>query len=532
MRTFIMMVMSIFFSGITDDFTDALVRLCGLESKEALTEDVVEEYSYLARHPIDINSASDDRISSTGFFTPFQIASIKDYIMRNGPILSYVELAGITGIGKQMADDLRFFFICGNSGNSLIGPEKKKRFHIEGSMRNTIKSDMIVGSKAKYEAAYGRQLSAGVSIMGNAVKGYMCYNGLKYPIKVVLGSLNVRYGQGLLLWSGFSIGGVSQLSGLSRNPTGINASLASSSIKGVAANCTIGRSSVDACVLSDGGLAVHYGYHTRKGTYATTAMYENGDIGCSLDYKMTIWKITTFGELAVYKGAEGMGTAFLGGAFYNIAYKKRAGVILRYYSDEFAPRYCGSIHSGTKPAGENGVGAAVEYEKVSLVADYSIKDGLSSFRSIEKWLWNKSLDEWELDGELRHTMKYKAKTSYYSNELRAGINASKGALQLCSRIQMLKGEGLSALGYVEGSLISEKSRISARVLCFDARAWADRLYAYSRDVPGAFSVPVYYGRGSEWSLYARYKKIALRLSYTSYQGDKANKWEVKGYVAF
>jgi len=58
-------------------------------------------------------------------------------------------------------------------------------------------------------------------------------------------------------------------------------------------------------------------------------------------------------------------------------------------------------------------------------------------------------------------MKYKAKTSYYSNELRAGINASKGALQLCSRIQMLKGEGLSALGYVEGSLISEKSRISA-----------------------------------------------------------------------
>mgnify|MGYP004507009927 CR=1 FL=1 len=532
MKTFILLLMSMFLFDMTDAFTDALVRLCGLESREALTEDFVEDYSCLARHPLDINSSSEEQLRNTGFFTSFQIASIEDYIKRNGPILSYVELAGITGIGKQMADDLSFFFMCGSSGNSMIGPESKKRLHIEGSMRNTIKADMKVSSKAKYEATYGRQLSAGLSMMDEAVKGYMNYTGIKWPIKIVMGSLNVRYGQGLLLWSGLSIGGVSQLSGFSRNPTGVNVSLASSSVEGVAVNWTIGRSCVDACALYGGGIAVHYGYRTHKGTYAMTAMYEKGNRGYSFDYKVSTWKITSFGELALYKGAQSMGTAFLGGAFYNVAYRRRVGVLLRYYSDNFAPRYCGSIHSGTTAAGEKGVGAAVEYEKVSLVADYSSKYGIASFKSIGKWLWNKSLGEWKLDGELRHTMKYKAKTSYYSNELRVCVNSTKGPLQLCSRLQLLKGRDFSALGYVEGALIYEKSRISARALYFDARTWEDRLYAYSRDVPGCFSVPVYYGKGIEWSFYARYGNMALRLSYTSYQADKANKWEVKGYVAF
>ena len=89
MKTLMVMVLTAALAVGQGDFSASLVRLLGLESVESLSETLVEHYEQMSSHPLDINTSSRAELLSTGFFTPFQVASILDYISDNGPILSF-----------------------------------------------------------------------------------------------------------------------------------------------------------------------------------------------------------------------------------------------------------------------------------------------------------------------------------------------------------------------------------------------------------------------------------------------------------
>ena len=73
------------------------------------------------------------------------------------------------------------------------------------------------------------------------------------------------------------------------------------------------------------------------------------------------------------------------------------------------------------------------------------------------------------------------------------------------------------------------------MVAFKVDNWDDRIYLYDRDIPGAFSVPSYYGRGYYVSCTATYKwrrgkSLNIKASKLEYPGmieRKPGKTELK-----
>jgi hypothetical protein len=77
------------------------------------------------------------------------------------------------------------------------------------------------------------------------------------------------------------------------------------------------------------------------------------------------------------------------------------------------------------------------------------------------------------------------------------------------------------LTYIEGGTKKEKLSAYIRQGFFVVDNWDDRIYAYERDVPGAYNSPAFYGRGMWSSFIASWKpaewcKLYLRAGVTIY----------------
>ena len=100
---------------------------------------------------------------------------------------------------------------------------------------------------------------------------------------------------------------------------------------------------------------------------------------------------------------------------------------------------------------------------------------------------------------------------------------------LHGRYNALHCEQWAWLSYLEAGYKKEKTALYLRGTLFKVDKWNDRIYAYERDSPGNFNVPVYYGRGWALSLYARWRWLSLRAATTRYPWtpDKEPKYELK-----
>lgn len=98
-------------------------------------------------------------------------------------------------------------------------------------------------------------------------------------------------------------------------------------------------------------------------------------------------------------------------------------------------------------------------------------------------------------------------------------------LRGCADICRCRGTSWLAFAEVGFKQENDARRIQAyvRMTAFVIDSWDDRIYVYERDVPGAFSVPAYYGRGYSLSGVAGYKwkkslSLNARLSSLEYPG--------------
>ena len=509
----------------SNEFRNAVLHLSGAASVEELTESELERYQSLAERPLELNLASRSQLLSTGFFTPFQVESILDYIRSSGDILSTAELAAVSGIGLQMAKDLEFFFVMNSSG--LLGASKKGSLYADAQMRQSVRSGKWT-SAMKASSTLDSRYSARLAVKNETLtSASLSYSGRTLS-GLIVGSFSARFGQGLLMWSGFSLSGLSTVSAFSRNASGLapcSTFSPESCFNGVAAAVDLGRSTISLAADFQGVQILNLNHLWKRTSASLTAVHSPEGYRASADLRTTLGKCTLLGEGAL--DLVGGGTAALLGAVWNIAYGKKSALLLRAYSPSYSSPWAGAARSSTKVSNEYAASAGLQLPWLSATADAA---------------WHPSGGDWQYKGivNLQHswgalTPSLKISTRYrpqaekenLRTDIRFDLDGSWGELQAHLRVNALRCVSWGWLGYAEAGWKGDAS-LWLRATVFDIGSWADRIYVYERDVPGSFNVPAYYGRGYSLSLYAGWKELRVRLSTTRYPGgEKSPSWELK-----
>ena len=87
----------------------AMVFLSGAPDIESVDSHTAEQFMALLRRPLKINLSSRSRLTESGLLSPYQTASLLDYISSNGDVLSVAELAAVDGFGYEYAAALEYF---------------------------------------------------------------------------------------------------------------------------------------------------------------------------------------------------------------------------------------------------------------------------------------------------------------------------------------------------------------------------------------------------------------------------------------
>ena len=532
----------------SDERMRAILYLTGTDSEEELDEQEVERFAVLASHPLEINLASRSRMASSGLMSQYQVASLIDYRSRNGDVLSVSELAAVEGFGDEYAVALRPFISF--VSNALPGQIEHgaKRLDNEVLARSAVKGDAF-NYGAKYRMNYGgtfefasaarTKYSDKEQFPPSAWSMNMTYYGKRRLGKVIVGDFNTRFGQGLALWSGMSMSGLSTSSSFSRRPSGLSPSGSWSGIgshRGVAADFTVGRAVVSTFVSFPGlrswcesgkpaeislMTGVNAARYSRNGQFSLTGYFQTEPMNISAkprtgklsgDFRYSWRGVDYFGEVAWDFGGQCLGAIL--GAVIPLGGEWKLSSVVHSYPSKFSSDYTGGIHSWTKTSDEHGIALGLEKAGACLTADVAVKDKDRSRRQLRVLfklplqLTNTSVLSVKITERFRsyeEILKYRTGARCDLDWSSSGLSARYGpsdkpAWKVRGRIEGLLCRSLSGLSYLEGGRKTDKFSTYLRGTIFIVDNWDDRIYSYERDAPGNFTVPAYYGRG--WSLSA------------------------------
>ena len=532
----------------SDERMRAILYLTGTDSEEELDEQEVERFAVLASHPLEINLASRSRMASSGLMSQYQVASLIDYRSRNGDVLSVSELAAVEGFGDEYAEALKPFISF--VSNALPGQIEYggKRLANEVLARSAVKGDAF-----NYGAKYRMNYSGTFEFASAARTKYsdkeqfppsawsmnMTYYGRRRLGKVIVGDFNARFGQGLTLWSGMSMSGLSTSSSFSRRPSGLSPSWSWSGIgshRGVAADFTAGRLILSTFVSFPGlrpwcesgkpaEISLMAGANiTRYSRYGQLSLTGYGLTGpmnmpmkpkggkLSGDFRYSWRGVDYFGELAWDFAGKCPGALL--GAVFPLGGDWKLSSVVHSYSADFNSDYTGGVRGWTKTSDEHGAAVGMEKSGAFLTADFAVKDGERSRRQVRVLfrlplqLTNNAVLSVRVTERYRpyeEVLKYRTGARCDLDWSSSGLSARYGpsdrpAWKVRGRIEGLLCRSLSGLSYLEGGRKTDKFSAYVRGTIFIVDNWDDRIYSYERDAPGNFTVPAYYGRG--WSLSA------------------------------
>lgn len=532
----------------SDNLMKAILYLSGADSEEELDEQEMERFSVLASCPLEINLVSRSRMATFGLMSQYQVASLMDYRLRNGDVLSVSELAAVDGFGEDYANALRPFISF--ASNALPGQTEigSKRLTNEALARSAVKGkDFNYG--AKYRMNYGEsfEFSSAARTKYSDKERFppsawamnMTYFGKRRIGKVIIGDFNARFGQGLTLWSGMSMSGLSSSSSFSKRPSGLSPSWSWSGIgshRGVAADFTAGRMVFSTFVslpglrswcesgkpaeisLMTGANVTRY---SRNGQFSITGYCLTGPMNMSAepqggklsgDFRYSWRGVDYFGELAWDFAGESPGAVL--GVVFPLGGDWKLSSAVHSYSSDFCSDYSGGMRSWTKTSDEHGVAIGLEKSGAFLTADLAVKDGDRSKRQVRVLfklplqLTGTSVLSIRITERFRpyeEILKYRTGARCDLDWSSSGLSARYGpadkpAWKIRGRIEGLLCRSLAGLTYLEGGRKTDRFSAYLRGTIFIADNWDDRIYSYERDAPGNFTVPAYYGRG--WSLSA------------------------------
>ncbi len=405
----------------------AILLLSGASGEEELDEQEVERYSSLLANPLEINLSPKSRLLSSGLLTQYQAASLFDYRLRNGDILSVSELAVVDGFGEETASVLAPFISF--RSRALPGHPVSDSLRvsndltIRGAMKNGdwnygIKYKLALEDRAELSLAARTTYSDKGSLLPTTYSFNLLFYGRKHLGKLILGDFNARFGQGLTLWSGFAMSGFSNSSSFYKRPSGLSASWSYSGIgshRGVAADFLFGKM-VLSSFLSFPGLrnwcengktpeisilpGMNLAWYGRSGQLSLTAfagtaafaeimmgnwgaaadggnkLHSDGNglfraAKVSVDFRYSFRGVDFFGEAS--RDFLGSVQAAAAGSVVPLPAETKLSLLLRLYPEEFPSEYASGTGAWTKTSNEYGIALGLERRGCILTADFARK---------------------------------------------------------------------------------------------------------------------------------------------------------------
>lgn len=491
---------------------DALMRaaryLSGAGADEELPEEWVERLEALWGRKIRVNSA---RIRSDGLLTDYQEASLADYRAHNGDILSWEELALVDGFSREAVEALRPFLSL--SSERLPGNTDTLSLRATAILRITLKT---VGAKAKVTGEHWR---AGGAWRGKDWTAFA--EGSYGASRWLIGDYNIRLGQGLSHWSGFSLSSLSTVDAFIRRSPGLSPvwSYSSASVHRGLAYEYISRHFRGLFFADkDKILGLHADWLARQGQLGLSVIPDLGDLRgnftVSLDGRLHLRRMLLAGEVGWKSGSwAALGTMQLRlGEHHRLALQAR-GIPSRFSGKKYG-EYALALGYDFQLRPVHGLSFTCDAALLPLPGQEQRRLQL---RSYAQWNWQASA-RWSL--VLRLTERYR---NYEDprTDVRADVHWTDGPWQGTLRGEWVHCAQSSVLSYLEGGYKGENLAAYLRLTGFWADSWNARIYCYERDAPGSFSVPAYYGKGLAASLVGSWKhrfrwftiKAYIRASY-------------------
>lgn len=519
---------------------DALLRaaryLSGAGADEDLSEEWVERLEALWGRKIRVNSA---RVRSNGLLTDYQEASLADYRAHNGDILSWEELALVDGFSRDAVEALRPFLSL--DSDRKPGATDTLRLRATALVRTTLTT---VGAKAKVTGEHWR---AGGAWRG---KDWTVFGEAQYGAnRWLVGDYNIRLGQGLSHWSGFSLSSLSTVDAFIRRSPGLSPvwSYSSASVhRGLAYEYTSRHFRGLFFADKDMVLGLHADWLARHGQLGLSIIPDLsflpgllgkssvlpdllGNLTVSLDGRLHLRRLLLAGEV----GWKNRSWAALGAMQLRIGEHHRLALQARGIPSRFSQKKYGEYalavgydlqsEARRQLAGVQGFGSSVPVHGLSFTCDAALlplpgeEQRRLQVLSYAQWNWQASA-RWSV--VLRVTERYR---NYEDprTDIRADVHFGDGPWQGTLRGEWVHCGQSSVLTYLEGGYKGENLAAYLRLTGFLADNWNARIYCYERDAPGTFSVPAYYGRGLSASLVGSWKyrfrwftvKTYVRASY-------------------
>lgn len=541
--------------SILTDFVAAMLLISGAASPEELSESENERFEQLARSPLRLNLATRGRLRASGLLSEYQIASLEDYRKRYGDILSFTELSAVDGFTAEYAEALSCFVSldCGPPGKRAEWMPHRQNLLLRAAFRSdeSQKGESDARQKGmKYHLEAGDRAELSISSrstysspgMSPATLSAAFYG--KRGGKTLLGDFNARFGQGLIMWSGFSMSGFSTVSAFRKNASGLSHTSSFSPVfRGIGKDFLFGKYTFSAAIdipsAREGGPE-----SVATPVFALNRLSRSASFGIqgwsrlsanplvrpasavSLDWRIGAGFFSFYGEAAL-TGPEA-DWALLAGVIWSPAYRQRYALMARHYGANFCSDYSGAARSSSKAADEDGLALGAKFKWVELTLDAASRPVKETWQhkavlnlAPEIRLGRDSAAA-VLAPSLRAVIRQNA--SGVRQEYRADAALLWRGLALKYRYDAVAFEGFAWLQYLEAGYKNAASASARPLNCsaflrgsiFCVDNWNDRIYCYERDIPGAFSVPAYYGRGYALSLIGsislRHRSARHRLS--------------------
>ena len=518
-----------------EDWRAAAGVIAGVTEAEGMDETLLERFDALRAHPLPINLASRSRLLSCGLFSAYQVASLLDYRARSGDILSGTELSLVDGFDATTAAALCCFVSFRSA--SLPGVADT----LKGRVRQTLEF-RSKGPSLKYRMSFGERAEAGIAIRdgplgavlgsgtpaSNAPVFYGVYYGKIRLGKVVAGNFNVRFGQGLAIWTGFVIDDMLSPSAIFRRAGGISPSWSytgEGTRRGLGADVLFGRLDISAFVAAE-GLGVNAGWSWRSGRAGMTAVWpEFGRTPrLSADIRWNPRGIQFFGEIASepFQGHFAAVGGLVAPVGEHVKTAFRLTAVPSGYSHkkngEYGVRAVFSFQAGryVPLRGKTGFGSSEIRHRGALAASFEALPvpGGETGRMMEKcrMLW-----QYRIGPSVKFEARFQQRWRNYGNErlrfeVRSDLGWSDGHWTAAARIHGAWCGGGGILSFAEGGYAGRPFSFSVRGTYFRTKDWASRIYAYEDDAPGNFNVPAYYGGGGALNIVAGARKDWTRCT--------------------
>lgn len=491
-------IMICLFSAAQDDeILRAAVYLSGASTEEDADESWI--YRLESAGKIRVNS---DRLRP-GILTDYQVASIKDYRARSGDILSSEELAMVDGFSHDAVEVLRPFLSF--ESRRLPGQTDTSSVKASALVRTTLST---IGAKARAE---WKDYRAGAAWRGSDGTFYADLD--TRAGRLVAGDMNLRYGSGLALWSGFSMESLSTVDAFIRRGGGIspvwsyNSSLVHRGVAYEYSGTHFGGAAFW-CKNIYGAHAEYLWLHGKIGLTVTSK-----SISTEFDYNFRGTVISA--EAALRSGrAAGILSARRKGAAVQVRAISSAFSGRKYGEYALAGGYAGASERRVALSGKSGFGSSVPFSQYSVTVDAALLPiPQSDPRRLQiRAYGNLALQlspSWAL--ALRLTERYR---NYEAprTDLRADVRYGSGPWIGVFRAEAVRCSDWGFLSYAEGGRKTEKSALYLRLSGFYTGSWNSRIYVYERDAPGTFSVPAYSGRGLSASVVGSVKARIRRMT--------------------